>query len=152
MQQKSTSVDRAQEISRSSLSWNSYQWSQTQEASQPSRQLLEGSGGEQSSESIPTGVVCLLKATKIPSGYEKLVCAKVKGNVSNGLSLFTPGFMESDLSMPDSALELTDGSCVVLVVQNHGTEPIWLKKGQILGEIVPVTELPQEGVLHSYPA
>ena len=45
--------------------------------------------------------------------------------------------------MPDSAVELVAGNCVVLMVENRGILPVRLKKGQLLRDLVPATELPE---------
>ena len=93
--------------------------------------------GEQSPEAAHTGVVCLPNATRIPPRHHKMVRAKVRGDVSKELSLFT---LEDSLRVSDSAVELGDGNCVVLMVENHGTLPVCLKKGH---DLVPATELPE---------
>ena len=92
------------------------------------------------STTIPTGVVCLLNATRIPAGYKKMVRAKVEGHIHEKMSLFTPTPQEDGLMIADSAVDLSDGSCVILVVQNPGTIPIKMKKGCVLGEVIPATE------------
>ena len=92
----------------------------------------------------PTGLVRLLSATKIPSGFKKMVRAKIEGDVWEDLSLFTPCSLESGLAMPDSVFERKDGPCVVLIVENHSTEAVRLEKGQLLGGVVPVAEVSVE--------
>ena len=109
----------------------------------------EPAPGEQSldqSTTIPTGVVRLLNATRIPSGYRKVLRAKVERHIHEQMSLFTPTPWEDGLMMADSVVDLSDSSCVVLVVQNPGMMPIKMKKGCVLGEVIPVTEYsPTEG-------
>ena len=92
----------------------------------------------------PTGLVRLLSATKIPSGFKKMIRAKIEGDVWEDLSLFTPCSLESDLAMPDSVFERKDGPCVVLIVENHSTKAVRLEKGQLLGGVVPVAEVSVE--------
>ena len=87
-----------------------------------------------------TGVVRLLTATRIPSGYKKMVRAKVEGPVMEKMSLFTPVPREDCLMLADGAVDLSEGSCVTLVVQNPGATPIKMKKGSILGEVVAAVE------------
>ena len=67
-----------------------------------------------------------------------MVRVKVEGHVYEQMSLFTPAPREDGLMMADSAVDLSDSSCMVLV-QNLHTTPIEMKKGCILGEMVPVT-------------
>ena len=91
-------------------------------------------------------VVRLLQATRIAPGYKKMVRARVEGDIPHKLSLFTPVPVEPDVVMADGAVEFSDDRCVVLVVQNHGVVPAKLKKGQVLGEVSPVSEyVPREG-------
>ena len=115
-----------------------------QEVASPERQLPGERREETKPRDVPTtappGVVRLLTATRIPSGYKKMVRAKVEGHVRESMSLFTPAPREDDLMMADSAVDLSDGNCMVLVVQNPGTTPVKMKKGCILGEVIPVTE------------
>ena len=93
-------------------------------------------------ESIPPrpGVVRLLNAARIPAGYQKMVRAKVEGDVREKMSLFTPLPLENGLVMADSAVDLSEGNCVVLVVQNRGPTPVRLKKKRVLGQVVAVTK------------
>ena len=58
---------------------------------------LSHDAGEQSPEAAHTGVVCLLNATRIPPRHHKMVRAKVRGDVSKELSLFTPCPREDSL-------------------------------------------------------
>ena len=55
------------------------------------------------------------------------------------MSLFTPAPLKDGLMMADSAVDLSGGSCVVLVVQNHSTTPVKMKKKCVLGQVVPVS-------------
>ena len=98
------------------------------------------------SQPVPTGpgVVRLLNATRIPSGYKKMVRAKVEGNLREQLSLFTPVQLEDDLMMVDSAVDLSEGNSVVLVVQNPGVVPVKMKKNCVLGQVVPVSKYSRE--------
>ena len=93
-------------------------------------------------ESMPPrpGVVRLLNAARIPAGYQKMVRAKVEGDVREKMSLFTPLPLENGLVMADSAVDLSEGNCVVFVVQNRGPTPVRLKKKRVLGQVVAVTE------------
>ena len=96
---------------------------------------------ETETEDVTTGVVRLLKPTKIPSGYQKMVRAKIEGGVEGGLLLFTPGTLDAELAMPDSMVELNQGKCLTLIMENHGRETLHLRKGVTLGDVTPVTEV-----------
>ena len=96
------------------------------------QQLLED-GTDLESESLPTSVMRLLHATRIPPRFKKMVRAKVDGEIDEigkEMSLFTPcpmficHPMKNGLSMADSAVETKDGSGVVLVIENHGNMPV----------------------------
>ena len=69
-----------------------------------------------------------------------MVRAKVVGDVGKELSLFTPSSLGDGLSMEDGTVELEEGRSVVLVVQNHGTGPVHLEKGRMLGEVAELIE------------
>lgn len=92
---------------------------------------------------IETGTVHLLKGVRIPAGYQKMVRVKVKDKSRKDFLLFSPQVKGEGLTMTDSALDVTDGPCATLVVENHGKEPVYLKKGMFLGEVTPV-EVPQD--------
>ena len=97
------------------------------------------------STSAPVGEVRLLNATRIPAGYQKMVRAKVEGHTCIQMSLFTPLRRENGIMMADGVVDLKDEHCMVLVVQNYGTTPVKLKKGCILGDVVPVVEYSPSG-------
>ena len=82
-------------------------------------------------ESGPTPEVRLIRATKIPAGYQKMVPVRVDSTLSEKLTLFTPLPLESNLSVPDCALDFNEGTSAVLIVQNKGEEAVCLKKGQV---------------------
>lgn len=48
-------------------------------------------------------VVQGLNATRIPPGYQKMIRARVKGEISHRLSLFTPSLTEYNLHAPDGS-------------------------------------------------
>ena len=96
--------------------------------------------GKQPQDQSTTGIVRLLNATRILSGYKKMVRTKIEGHLCEQMSLFTPAPQEDGLMMADSVVDLSDVSCVVLV-QNLGT----MKKGCILGEVNPITEYSSSG-------
>ena len=53
--------------------------------------------------------------------------------------------MDGDLVMADSAVELQQGRCLTLIMENHGPEPVCLKQGTILGGVTPVTKVTSIG-------
>ena len=58
-----------------------------------------------------------------------------------GPLLFTLGAMFESLQMADSVVEMEDDKFVTLLLQNHGTEKFYLKKGLQLGTASPVDVL-----------
>ena len=66
-----------------------------------------------------------------------MVPVRVDGTLSEKL---TPLQLESILSVPNCALDFSEGTSAVLKVQNKGEEAVCLKKGQAMGQIAPVTE------------
>ena len=102
--------------------------------------MVPGEQPQGTSTVVPTGVVRLLTATRIPSVYKKMVRVKVEGQIRELMLLFTPAAREDGLMLAHSAVNLSDGNCVLLVVQTPGTTPIKMKKGSILGQVCPVTE------------
>ena len=88
----------------------------------------------------PVGVVRLLQNVKVPPGYKKMVRAKMEGEIQHGLLLCTP-CTDRQVVMADSVLEVGEGCCVNLIVENHSVEPVQLRKGTILGEVAEVEEV-----------
>ena len=89
-----------------------------------------------------TGVVRLLNAVKVPPGYQKPVRARICGKVEHSLLLFTPQSERAlDLLLADGAIQGGGGSRATIVLENHGLEPVRLRKGTILGTVVPVEEV-----------
>ena len=104
------------------------------------------SSDAEESQGRESGVVRLLQATKIPAGCGRMVRAKVEGAPEKHMSLFTACQLDEGLSMPEGAVELMEGTCVTLIVENSSTEPAQLCKGVKLGEVTPVSEVPGEEV------
>ena len=90
-----------------------------------------------------TGEVSLLQTMKIPAGYKKMIRASVRGEVEESLLLFTPTIEDERLRLADGAIECRSGRCTTLVVENHGTEKLTLKRGTILGTVAAVEEVTQ---------
>ena len=85
------------------------------------------------------GEVRLLKATKIPSGYQKLVKVRIDKEVEKGLLLFTPGLLEEEgVLLADSVVTTEGERSVKLVVENHSHEMVRLGKGVQLVMVMPV--------------
>jgi len=84
------------------------------------------------------GVVRLLQTTKIPAGYGKMVRARVDGEIAGALLLFTPSAVEGGVKLADGMVEVGDGPCVTLVVENHGRETLRLEGGVELGSVAVV--------------
>jgi len=83
-------------------------------------------------------VVHLLQTTKIPAGYQKVVRARVDGEIAGALLLFTPSAVEGGVELADGMVEVGDGPCVTLVVENHGRETLRLEGGVELGSVAVV--------------
>ena len=64
----------------------------------------------------------------------------MEGELGRGLLICTP-YEDNHVMMADSVLEVGDGNCVNLIVENYGLEPAHLRKGTILGEIAEVEEV-----------
>ena len=79
-------------------------------------------------------------STRIPAGYKKMVRAKTQGHIEKQMLLFTPTPRDDGIQRADSAMDVSDGNCVVFVVQNSSSVPVKMKKGSILGEVVSATE------------
>ena len=90
------------------------------------------------------GVIRLLQSVKVPMGYKRVVQGRIDKEMAEALLLFTPQMDETDVTMMDSLVEVGEGTCVALVVENHGQEPIRLKKGTTLGSVIPVMEVERE--------
>ena len=85
------------------------------------------------------GEVRLLKATKIPSGYQKLVQVRIDKEVEKGILLFTPGLLEEEgVLLADSVVTTEGERSVKLVVENHSHEMVRLGKGVQLVMVMPV--------------
>ena len=92
----------------------------------------------------PTGVVRLLRTVKIPCGHQKVVQTGISGGLESSLLLFSPSVEQPSLLLPDAAIVGADGSCANLVIENHGIETIHLKRGTLLGTVVPVEQVELE--------
>ena len=91
-------------------------------------------------------MIRLLQAVKIPAGYKKMVHGTVSSQ-HDKLLLFTPRLEEARLCMADGLVEVGDGSCVTLIMENRGFEPILLKEGMELGETTMVEVLNSSDVV-----
>ena len=58
---------------------------------------------------------------------------KAKGWSPRELSLFTPEDMKTDVVMVDAILQVEQGDCAIMVVENHSNFPVQLKNGVTLG-------------------
>ena len=103
----------------------------TEERSQPSESSTQSSDNE----------VRLLQTVRVPAGQQKLIRATVRAQPGKGPLLFTPGELSESVRMADSVVEMEDDQFVTLLLQNHGTEKLYLKKGLQLGIASPVDVL-----------
>ena len=83
--------------------------------------------------------VRLLQAVKVPAGYQKLVRGRTNVDTDGRILLFTPEELEESLQMADGVVEMGNDCFMMLIVQNHGTEKLHLKKGVRLGTVNVLT-------------
>ena len=86
-------------------------------------------------------MVRLLHSVKIPTGFKKMVRDKVSQGVSvnNGLWFLNSHLQPTGLTLANSMVECRENEpYITLVIQNHGTEAVRLKKGQVLGSVAEV--------------
>ena len=88
------------------------------------------------------GTVHLIQTTKLPARYRKMVKTQVAGVDYEDCKLViifesnACGFEEGCILMPEALTSVdTIINKVVLVLENHGCEPIYLEAGQMLGWI-----------------
>ena len=82
-------------------------------------------------------IVHLINATRMPTRCAKMVRARVDAKTL-AVSFFSPKADISDdhdLKMHDALVEPDGHQWVTLVIENHGLEPLKLKKGRILGHL-----------------
>ena len=86
-----------------------------------------------------SAVVHLLKATKIPAGYQKLIRVRIDKELEAGLLLFTPGVLkEEGVILADGVVTKEGEQSVRLVVENHSHDEVRLGKGVRLGTVTGV--------------
>ena len=90
------------------------------------------------------GTVHLIQATKLPARHRKMVKTQVAGVGYEDckLVIFKPndcGLEEGCILMPEILTNVNTNNKVVLVLENHGCEPIYLEAGQMLGWIYDAT-------------
>ena len=85
--------------------------------------------------------VRLLQTVKVPARQQKLVRATIGEQLVKGPMIFTPSEVTGDLQMADSVVEMGNDKFVTLILQNHGTERVHLKKGLQFGVVSPTTVL-----------
>ena len=99
--------------------------------------LEQGSSGKSSSDPGKDGsTVCLVWAARVPAQHGKLVRAHVSPGL-HSLSLFEPNSVDlqgKGLIISEAVVELDDNDCMVVVVENHGCEPVLVDAGQVLLE------------------
>ena len=57
----------------------------------------------------------------------------------HAIALFEPDGVlnEKGLYMTDAAVEARPGQPIALIIENESLQPVWLKKGQVLGTVSP---------------
>ena len=81
------------------------------------------------------GEIRLLRPVKIPARFQKMVLGKVIGPEDSTV-MFTPEVAERNVCMEDGVLEVGDGRCVVLVVENRSKQSVQLEEGMKFGTTV----------------
>ena len=94
------------------------------------------SGGSSSSEEA----VCLLRAVRLPGRHAKFVRATAPNGYS--LACFDPSeeLYTQGLLLPEAVVEPDVEGCVMMVMENHGCEPVVLEEGYVLGELQKCNE------------
>ena len=91
-------------------------------------------------ETRELATVCLLKSTRVPARYSKLVRAQIDTSLGTDLAVFEPaGDLEEGLCMLDAAVQPKSDQSLTLIIRNAGCQPVWLKKGQVLGKVEPAS-------------
>ena len=93
------------------------------------------------------GTVHLIQATKLSARHRKMVKTQVAGVSYEDckLVIFKPnacGMKEGCILMPEALTSVDINNKVVLVLENHGCEPIYLEVGKMLGWIYDATICP----------
>ena len=83
--------------------------------------------------------VRLLQTVKVPAGRQKLVRATIRTELVGGPMIFTPSEVTGDLQMANGVVEVGNDKFVTLLLQNHGTDKLYLKRGMQLGVVSPTT-------------
>ena len=92
--------------------------------------------------------VCLLNATRILAGFEKIVRTSLKSPPEDSeFNLFTPGDLEEDVLMPESLVKPPHGLSLDMVVANCNPFPVHLKKGTVLGRVEPAVLANEEEIV-----
>ena len=99
-------------------------------------------GGETQGGALsPTGVVRLLQTTKVPAGYKKIIRGRIqKSAEGRTMMLFTPSIGRTDVTLADGVIDSREEECATLIIENHGTDKLKLKKGMVLGVLEAVDD------------
>ena len=109
---------------------------------QTDRETGETGGPGHKDAGAPAAVVKLLQATRLPARHSRLIrvgIANDKGAVEE-MTLFEPETQtlnEKGLAMADAVVGVGSGGEVTLVIVNHGTSPVRLPEGEVLGRLHP---------------
>ena len=100
-----------------------------------------------------SGTVHLLQAVKLPPRKARVV--RVEGCGASKDRIFEADLNEElqsrGVTIAETLVEPNEDGLVSLVVENHGSEPVWLPSGQALGGIEPVgvcEEVDPDGAVH----
>lgn len=114
---------------------------------QPTQQ--DGSGVVASQQEPKTRVtngsarVKLIQAARVPAQHSKLIRVDVVDpDFESETCLFEPEhhvLEQRGLAMADAVVEIADSKGMTLLITNHGTEPVTLECGEVLGNLQPAT-------------
>lgn len=103
------------------------------------------------------GTVCLLQAVRLSGRHSKLVRARVSGMKRHSLLYFELNVEldEREVKMPKAAVEMDEGGCVMVMMENHGWGPVEVDRGQVIGQVQvaklcqvePDNHVPVDGVV-----
>ena len=107
----------------------------------PSSRPKVAEAGQQAS-----GTVALLQAARLPGRHGKLVRARVPEGHGHPVSFFEPsGELGRNMALPEAVVEPGPDSCVMVVLENHGPDPLQLEEGEVLGWLERAEACPVSG-------
>ena len=105
-------------------------------------ELTVGGAGTSGGATQPaTGVIRLLQTIKVPAGYRKVIRGGIQEAPGSPTTmLFTPSLELSTVRLADGVIECREEEFATLIIENHRTEKLRLKRGTVLGTLEAVEE------------